>query len=68
MGEMGEDGEEKAAVSARSRNNYRALVVSLFHFAKAMGYLPANLPTEADGLKKAKDDGGDIEILTCGEM
>jgi hypothetical protein len=42
-------------VSPRGRNNFRALLVALFNFAKAAGYLPKDRSTEADSLTKAKD-------------
>jgi integrase len=51
-------------VGPRSRNNMRTYIVTLFRFARARGYLPKGLPTEAEDVTKAKDRGGDIGILT----
>jgi integrase len=52
------------SVGARARNNIRASVVTLFHFAQALGYLPKGQPTEADDVPKAKYRGGQIGILS----
>jgi integrase len=52
----------------RTRNNVRSSIVTLFHFARAQGYLPKGQPTEADDVAKAKDRGGKIEIFTPKEM
>jgi hypothetical protein len=54
--------------SGRSRNNYRAMVQSLFRFARANGYLPKNEPTVADDLPLAKDMGGEIGIFKVEEL
>ncbi len=51
-------------VGPRSRNNIRTYIVTLFRFARARGYLPKGLPTEAEDVAKAKDRGGLIGILT----
>jgi integrase len=51
-------------VTARTRNNLRAAVITLFNFAKSRGYLPKGQPTEADDVRRAKDRGGKIGILT----
>ena len=50
-------------VAGRTRNNFRALLIRLFNFAQQSGYLPPALPTAAEGLSKAKDEGGEIGIL-----
>jgi integrase len=55
-------------IGARSRNNVRASVVTLFHFAQALGYLPRGQTTEADNVPKAKDRGGKIGILSPKEL
>src|SRR4029077_14397649 len=52
----------------RSRNNYRASVVTLFHYARKHGYLPREKQTEADLVDKVKDRGKKIEILTPKQM
>jgi integrase len=56
------------SVGARARNNIRASVVTLFHFARALGYLPKGRPTEADDVPKAKYRGGEIGILSPKEL
>jgi integrase len=55
-------------VGPRSRNNYRASVVTLFHYARKHGYLPREKQTEADLVDKVKDRGKKIEILTPAQM
>ena len=54
--------------SPRSRNNYRVLLVTMFRFARACGYLPRDRSTEADHTARAKDKGGVIEIYSAKEM
>src|SRR5262245_1024899 len=51
-------------VGARTRNNLRTSIVTLFHFARSRGYLPKGQPTEADDVRRAKDRGGKVGILT----
>jgi hypothetical protein len=34
-------------VAPRTRNNMRRSICALFHFARAQGYLPKHVPTEA---------------------
>lgn len=58
----------KLDVSGRTKNNFRGLVVSLFKYARVHGYLPTGLPTAAEGLSKAKEESGEIGILTPEEM
>ncbi|MEM7602570.1 MAG: hypothetical protein AAF357_14285 [Verrucomicrobiota bacterium] len=55
-------------VSGRTKNNYRGHVVSLFKYARGHGYLPTGLPTAAEGLSRAREESGDIGILTTEEM
>jgi integrase len=59
---------ESLGVGARARNNVRASVVTLFRFARALGYLPKGQPTEADDVPKAKYRGGEIGILSPKEL
>jgi integrase len=47
----------------RTRNNIRLSILTLFNFARARGYLPKSMPTEAEHVAKAKDRGGEIEIF-----
>ena len=51
-------------VGARTRNNLRTSIVTLFHFARSRGYLAQGQPTEADDVRRAKDRGGKIGMLT----
>jgi integrase len=51
-------------VGARSRNNVRGSLIAMFHFARALGYLPKGQPTEADDVPKAKYRGSQIGILS----
>jgi len=55
-------------VSARTRKNFRILLVALFNFAKSCGYLPKQIPTVADELPTPKIESSDIEIYTVVEM
>jgi integrase len=55
-------------VGPRSRNNYRASVVTLFHYGRKHGFLPREKQTEADLVDKVKDRGKKIEILTPAQM
>jgi integrase len=54
----------RLGVGPRGRNNFRALLVAVFNFAKTAGYLPKNQPTEADSLTKAKDIASPIGIFS----
>ena len=51
-------------IAARSRKNFRILLVALFHFARDRGYLPNDVTTAADGLPVPKTDDGEIEIYS----
>jgi integrase len=55
-------------VNARTRNNYRAAIVTLFHYARKHGYLPREQQTEADLVDKVKDRGKKIEWLSPKQM
>lgn len=55
-------------IGPRARNNIRASVITLFHFARKQGYLPKGQPTEADDVAKAKDRGGKIGVLKPAEL
>jgi integrase len=55
-------------VTPRTRNNYRAAIVTLFHYARKHGFLPREQQTEADLVDKVKDRGKKIEILTPKQM
>jgi len=55
-------------VSARTHNNLLRSIVTLFHFARAQGYLPRDQTVEARHVGRAKDRGGDIGILTPAQL
>lgn len=55
-------------VAGRTKNNFRGLLISLFRFARGHAYLPAGLPTAAEGLTKAKEESGEIGILSAADM
>jgi len=55
-------------IGPRTRNNMRASIVTLFHFARKQGYLPKGDPTEADDLAKAKEPQGKIGIIAPEEL
>jgi len=59
-----EDWLKRQDIVARTRNNLRASIVTLFNFAKRRGYLPRGIRTDAEDVPRAKDRGGKIEILT----
>jgi len=54
-------------VSPRTRNNLRTSVQTLFRFAISKKYLPKD-HDEIDGVIRAKEVGGEIEIFTPKEM
>jgi integrase len=55
-------------VGPRTRNNYRALLSTLFSFAQKRGYLPGDRLHEVLRVDRAKAKGGAIEIFTPGEL
>lgn len=63
-GRLIEDWLAGQKIGPRARNNIRMTIVTLFNFARARGYLPKGQPTEAEDVRKAKDRGGKIGILT----
>ena len=56
------------SVGARSRNNHRSEVITLFTFAKQSGYLPRDRETEANMTAKAKEVEAAVEIFTPAEV
>ncbi len=55
--------------SARTRRNAAVTLTTLFRFARGLGYLPKNAPTEAENVARPKNlRGGKIEILTPEEL
>jgi integrase len=63
-----EDWLRRSKRGPRTRNNIRLSIVTLFNFAKARGYLPKTVPTEADHVAKAKDRGGEIGTFTPAQL
>lgn len=55
-------------VAPRTRNNMRRSICTLFHFARAQGYLPKHLPSEADDLPKAKEVPGEEAVFAPAQM
>lgn len=54
--------------SARTFNNYRNAVVSLFRFAKKREWLDEGKATAAERVDREPDKGKEIEIFTAAEM
>ena len=57
--------------SVRSRKNFRMLIVTLFRYARAQGYLPRDRRVEAEDIAQAKGEKrkmGKIEVFTPDEM
>ena len=52
----------------KNRNNYATSITTLFNFGKREGYLSADRATAAEGLTRAKDTGGEIEIYSPEEL
>ena len=55
-------------VTGRTRNNYRAMLKTLFRFARSRGYLAKNEPTATDELAKAKYVAKPVGIYTPDEF
>lgn len=55
-------------VAARSRKNFRILLVAFFNFAKSCGYLAKDATTCADALPVPKIAAGEVEIYSPEEM
>ena len=55
-------------VAPRTRNHFRTSFTTFFSFCRRNGYLPKNVPTEAEGISKAKVRTGDIAILRPAQM
>ena len=63
-----EDWLRRSKRGPRTRNNIRHSVVTLFNFARARGYLPKMVATEAEHVAKAKDRGGEIGTFTPAQL
>jgi len=55
-------------IVARTRNNLRNSIITLFNFARMRGYLPKGVPTDAEDVPRAKDRGGKIGFLKPNEL
>ena len=55
-------------LAKRTRNNLRTAIITLFSYAKQRGYLPKNLPTDAESLSKAKVTDNDIAIFHADQI
>jgi integrase len=55
-------------IAPRTRNNFRTSFTTFFSFCRRNGYLSKNVPTEAEGISKAKVRSGDIAILRPTQM
>lgn len=55
-------------VSARTRVNFRTLLITFFHFARQNGYLPKGMTTAADDLPLPKTEDEEIEIYNHDEL
>jgi integrase len=53
---------------ARNHNNVRASLVTLFRYAQDAGYLPSDRRTAPEEVKRKKDTGGEIGILSPSQM
>lgn len=62
-----EDWLRGLSTGARNRNNFAAVITTLFSFAKRAGYLPRDRATAADLLTRAKVKAKDIQIFTVEE-
>ena len=54
--------------SPRTRKNAAVSLTTLFRFARGLGYLPKNIPTEAEGVAQPKVSIGKIGIITPKEL
>lgn len=54
--------------TVRTRKNALVSLTTLFRFARGLGYLPKNVPTEAESVTRPKSKAGKIEIVTPGEL
>lgn len=54
-------------VKGRTRNNYRDAVHNFFNFAREEGYLPKDLPTAVNGIKRVNAATAENEVFTVEE-
>ncbi len=55
-------------VAPRSRKNLRGIIVTLFNFARARGYLPREQQTEANYVARISAKAGDVGVFTPVEV
>jgi integrase len=58
---------QSLGISARSQNNFRATIGTLFRFAQARGYVPRDHPCVSH-VEKASQEPSDIQVFSPGEM
>ena len=61
------EGETTQPLTAKSRNNYRRAVGTLFYFAESRGYISKGI-VDFESIAVAKEAGGEIEIFRPEEM
>jgi integrase len=54
--------------SSRTKHNYLRVTAALFNFAIKRKYLPKDAVEEIEAVQQTKEDTGEIEIFTPGEM
>ena len=54
--------------SGRTKRNYLAVIAALFNFCIKRKYLPKEAVEEIEAVQQQKEDNGEIEIFTPGEM
>ncbi len=54
--------------SGRTKQNYLRVMAALFRFAVRRKYLPKDALEEIEAVQQVKEDNGEIEIFTPGEM
>ena len=55
-------------MTGRTRNNVRATLVTLFHFARKRGYLPRGVSTEADEIGRSRVEASSANVYSAAEI
>ncbi len=63
-----EDWLRSLGVGARTRNNYRTLISTMFTYARKRGYLPKDRQHEVMNVERLKVRGGAIQVFTPSEL
>ena len=63
-----EDWLRSLGVGARTRNNYRTLISTMFTYARKRGYLPKDRAHEVVDVERPKVRGGAIQVFTPSEL